>query len=385
MNTAITTAIHGDCAPGFEAVRDAFTANFAQGLDDGASVCVTVDGQPVVDLWGGTRDAGGEQPWEADTLVNVYSTTKTMAALTMLLLADRGAFALEDRVAKLWPEFAAEGKGEVTIAHLLSHAAGLSGIDVPVTAEQLYDHERICSLLAAQAPWWQPGSASGYHAITQGYLLGEVVRRATGQSLGTVFRTEIAEPLAIDFHIGTPAECDARIGDLIPPQQNLGEATGGDPGSIAARTFANPATSALQSRETGWRRAEIPAANGHGNARSVARAQALLACGGELDGKRLMSEAGARRALELQIDGTDLVLGMPTRFGMGYGLGGGMMPLPPGACFWGGWGGSVIIVDLDARTTYAFVMNRMVSTLMGDPRTLGLGMAVATALAGTDA
>jgi CubicO group peptidase (beta-lactamase class C family) len=343
---------------------------------------VTVEGEPVVDLWAGTRDAEGTLPWEEDTIVNVYSTTKTMAALTVLLLADRGAFALEDRVAKLWPGFEVEGKREVTIAHLLSHSAGLPGLDVPVSKDDLYDHERICSLLAAQAPWWKPGSASGYHAITQGYLLGEVVRRATGETLGTVFRKEIAEPLGADFHIGTPAECDPRIGDLIPPADSLAGATGAAADSIAARAFANPATDALQSREIGWRRAEIPAAGGHGNARSVARAQALLACGGELDGKRLMSEAGCRRALEAQTDGLDLVLGMPVRFGMGYGLGGEAMPLPPGGCFWGGWGGSLILVDQDARTTWAFVMNRMVSTLMGDPRTLGLGMAVATALAG---
>ena len=382
MSMSSPLEIHGHCAPGYEGVRDAFAANFNNGLDDGASVCVTVDGAPVVDLWAGTRDAEGMLPWETDTLVNVYSTTKTMAALTLLLLADRGAFDLHDPVSHLWPEFGAAGKAEVTIAHLLSHSAGLSGLDTPVPPEALYDHERICTLLAAQEPWWPPGTASGYHAITQGYLLGEVVKRATGHSLGTVFRTEIAEPLGIDFHIGTGPECDPRIGDLIPPAENLGQVLGGSADSIAARTFGNPATSALQSREIGWRRAEIPAANGHGNARSVARAQALLACGGELDGKRLMSEAGARRALEVQTDGPDLVLGMPARFGMGYGLSQPMMPLPPGAAFWGGWGGSLILADLDARTTYAFVMNRMVSTLMGDPRTLGIGMAVATAFGG---
>lgn len=376
------TEIHGHCAPGFEGVREAFAANFAKGLDDGASVCVIVDGNPLVDLWAGTRDAEGTLPWEEDTLVNVYSTTKTMAALTMLLLADRGAFDLHDRVARLWPEFAANGKDQITIAHLLSHSAGLSGLDTPVSQNELYDHDRIASLLAAQAPWWEPGTASGYHAITQGYLLGEVVRRATGETLGNVFRKEIAEPLGIDFHIGIGAEQDHRIGDLIPPAENLAQATGGaGADSISARTFANPATSALQSRELAWRRAEIPAANGHGNARSVARAQALLACGGELDGKRLMSEAGARRALEEQIQGNDLVLGLPTRYGMGYGLSQTMMPLPAGAAFWGGWGGSLVIADLDARSTYAFVMNRMVSTLMGDPRTMGLGAAIAMALA----
>lgn len=377
------TTIHGHCAPGFEGIREAFAANFAEGLDDGASVCVTVEGEPVVDLWGGTRDADGALPWEEDTIVNVYSTTKTMAALTTLLLADGGAFDLQDPVAKLWPEFAAEGKGKVTIAHLLGHAAGLSGIETPVSAEDLYDHDRIVELLAGQAPWWEPGTASGYHAITQGYLLGEVCRRATGETLGTVFRKEITEPLGADFHIGTGAEHDARIGDLIPPTEDLGTATGAEAGSIAARTFANPATSALQSREEGWRRAEIPAANGHGNARSVALIQALVANGGTVGGKRILSEAGARRALEVVVEGRDLVLGMPAKFGMGYGLSTPEMPLGPNpnTIFWGGWGGSIIVLDLDARTTYAFVMNRMVSTLMGDPRTLRLGMAVAGALA----
>ena len=377
------TAIQGRCASGFESVREAFEANFSEGLDAGASVAVTIGGELIVDLWGGTQDGDGDAPWEEDTIVNVWSTTKTMAALTVLLLADHGTFDLHDPVAKLWPEFAAAGKESVTIAHLLAHAAGLSGLDAPVSAEDLYDHEKICELLAAQAPWWPPGTASGYHALTQGYLLGEVVRRATGQTLGTVFRTEIAEPLGADFHIGTGAEHDDRIGLLTPPEENLAEVTGGDVESVAARTFASPVANALQSREVGWRRAEIPAANGHGNARSVALAQAVVANGGTVGGKRIMSEAGVRRALELVVEGDDLVLGVPSRFGMGYGLNNPAAPIGPNAdtIFWGGWGGSLIVVDLEARSTFSFVMNRMVSTLMGDPRTLRLGAAVAGAIA----
>ncbi|MEE3109477.1 MAG: serine hydrolase, partial [Pseudomonadota bacterium] len=182
----------------------------------------------------------------------------------------------------------------------------------------------------------------------------------------------------IDFHIGTPETVDPRIGDLIPPEQNIGEATGGSPDSISARTFKSPLPMALDSRTIGWRRAELPAANGHGNARSVARAQAVLACGGALDGKRILSEAGCRRALESQISGVDLVLNNPVNFGMGYGLANPNMPLPPGMCYWGGWGGSLILVDQDRRVTVSFVMNRMVSTLMGDPHTLGI-MAAAEA------
>ena len=377
--------IHGHCDAGFEAVRDAFAANFAEGLERGASVCVVRDGACVVDLWAGHADAEDEAPWERDTIVNVYSTTKTMAALTVLLLADRGALSLETPVHHLWPEFAEADKRSVTVAHCLAHTAGLSGLDEPVTPEDLYDHEKICTLLARQTPWWTPGSAPGYHAITQGYLLGEIVRRATGHSLGRVFADELAGPLGADFHIGTGEVHDARIGRLVPPEADLASADGSvAEDSIAARTFANPATSALQSRETGWRRAEIPAANGHGNARSVARVQSLLACGGELDGRRLLSEAGARRALEVVVEGQDLVLGMPTRYGMGYGRPLPHMPLGPNedTVFWGGWGGSLVVVDLEARTCWSYVMNRMVATLMGDPRTVRLGAAVLGSLAG---
>ena len=363
--------VHGRCDEKFAAVRAAFEANFTSGADMGASFAVTVNGETVVDLWGGFKDEAGTQPWQEDTIVNVYSTTKTMCALTALLCADRGLIDFAAPVATYWPEFAQNGKEKVTVGHLMSHSAGLPGFDKKIETEELYDWDHVCRLLAAQAPWWEPGTRSGYHAVTQGYLVGEVVRRVTGKSLGTVFREEIAEPLNADFHIGLPPEADTRMGELIPPAIGLGEATPG--GDIAKRTFGSVTMTALEPRTRPWRRAEIPAAGGIGNARSVAKIQAILANDGVAGGKRFLSAAGARKALELQIDNTDLVLGIPVRFGLGYGLKSEMMPLPTeNAMFWGGWGGSLIVVDYDAKATFSYVMNRMVSTTTGDGRVGGL-------------
>src|SRR5579859_5413753 len=189
----------------FAPVREAFAANFASGADVGASFCATLEGETVVDLWGGFADAAKTRPWQRDTIVNVYSTTKTMTFLTALLVADRGELDFDAPVARYWPEFAANGKAEVKVSHLMSHSAGLSGWKEPLEADDLYDWQKVTALLAAQAPYWEPGTASGYHALTQGYLVGEVVRRITGKTLGTVFREEIAAPLGADFHIGLPA------------------------------------------------------------------------------------------------------------------------------------------------------------------------------------
>src|ERR1700750_913485 len=208
------TDIHGFANKGFEQVRETFENNFTKMGDLGASYCVTKNGETVVDLWGGYADAAKTKPWEKDTLINVYSTTKTMTALTALLLADRGLIDFKAPVAKYWPEFAANGKANVTVAHLMSHSAGLCGWKETITKDDLYDWEKATSLLAAQAPFWEPGTAAGYHAMTQGYLVGEVVRRITGKSIGTVFREEIAEPLDADFHIGFGPEHDARVSNL---------------------------------------------------------------------------------------------------------------------------------------------------------------------------
>jgi CubicO group peptidase (beta-lactamase class C family) len=235
-------------------------------------------------------------------------------------------------------------------------------------------------LLARQAPWWPPGEQLGYHAVSQGFLIGEVIRRASGKTVGTVFREEIAGPLGADFHIGLAAVHDARVGDLIPPKDGMGK--GRDPQSIAGRTLDNPVLTALEPRTRAWRAAEIPAAGGFGNARSVAEVQTVLANRGVAKGKRIMSEAGTRRALEPQIEALDMVLGLPVKHGMGYGLPGAAMPLlSPNTCFWGGWGGSLVIADLDKRVCCAYVMNKMGEGTTGDLRAFQMIMAVYQALA----
>ena len=376
------TSIDGSCDPRFTAVRDAFAANFDQGLDVGASVCVVHDGETVVDLWGGTVDAEGTAPWQRDTITNVWSTTKTMTALCALMLADRGQLDIHAPVARYWPEFKAAGKEDVTVAHLMSHTAGLSGWQEQMKPEDLYDWDLACSRLAAQEPWWQPGTASGYHAVTQGYLVGEVVRRIDGRTVGTFFADEVAGPLGADFHIGLAAEHDHRVSRVIPPPPLDAAIAGADPGSIPVRTLINPPLSAEQSWEPAWRRAEIPAAGGHGNARSVARVQSVMACGGEVDGVRLLSPEGCRVALEQQSDGVDLVLGAPLRFGIGYGLPSPDVPVSPSehACFWGGWGGSIVVIDMDQRMCVAYVMNRMGEGTLGDTRGIGVVFAAYAAL-----
>lgn len=374
--------VQGTCAPGFEGVRAALAANLEQGKDVGACAAVTVDGRLVADVWGGFQDPEKTTPWERDTLINVWSTTKTMAAISMLVLIDRGEVDVDAPVATYWPEFKAGGKEQVLVRHIMSHTAGLSGWQEPMKPEDLYDWDLTCSRLAAQEPWWEPGTASGYHAISQGYLEGEVVRRVTGQTIGTFFAKEIAGPLDADFHIGTPASCDDRIALVIPPPPLVPEGVEIDMTSVAMRTLTNPPLDAAQSWTIPWRRAEIPAAGGHGNARSVATVQSALACGGEVNGVKLFSEATANIVFREQCNGTDLVLGVPLQHGIGYGLPGQLLPLPNDrTCFWGGWGGSLIIIDLDARMTVSFVMNRMGEGTVGDDRSAAIVLAAYAGLA----
>ncbi len=373
--------IHGHVDPRFEGVRAAFAANFADHGDVGASFCATVKGEVVVDIWGGVADKDSGAPWEKDTIVNVYSTTKTMCALSALLLADRGELDFARPVADYWPEFAANGKARVTTAQLMAHSSGLSGWHEKIDKTVLYDWDKATGLLAAQAPFWEPGTAPGYHGLTQGYLVGEVIRRITGVSPGSFFRTELAEPLGADFHIGLPASEDARVATLIPPPAGQGIADMSDR-PLTANMSSNPAMSPLETRTRAWRGAEIPAANGHGNARSVALVQTLVANGGVANGKRLISEAGVRRALESQIKGDDKVLALPVHFGLGYGLQGGQLPLPNAeSCFWGGYGGSIVINDLKAQTTFAYAMNMMAGTTTGDMRAFNLAIAMWQAMA----
>lgn len=367
--------IHGHVESRFEPVLAAFESNFASGQENGASFCMTVEGQTVADIWAGYADEDRMRPWERDTIVNVYSTTKTMTALTALLLADRGELNFSAPVAKYWPEFAANGKADVTVAHLMSHSAGLSGWKEPLVREDLYDWEKATSLLARQAPYWKPGSAPGYHAMTQGYLVGEVIRRIAGETVGTVFRKEIAEPLGADFHIGLPSTEDHRVADLTPPPAS-GVLGNGSSDELVTNMSSNPPVNPLDTRTRAWRGAEIPAAGGTGNARSVAAVQSLMANGGWGNGRQILSEAGCRKALDLQIEGVDKILGIPVRYGLGYGLAGGSIPFPnPNTIFWGGYGGSLVVSDMDAKATYAYAMNKMAPTTTGDMRAFTILMA----------
>ncbi|HEY6927392.1 MAG TPA: serine hydrolase domain-containing protein [Steroidobacteraceae bacterium] len=355
--------IHGFVKPGFEAVREAFAANLYSGADIGASAAVFVHGEAVVDLWGGYFDATYTRPWGEDTIVNGFSSTKTMTALCALMLADRGEIELDAPVKKYWPEFAAAGKGRVEVRHIVSHTSGVAGWAEPMTLQDIYDPEKSTVLLARQEPWWEPGTGAGYHGMNMGHLVGEVVRRVTGMSLGKFFQKEIATPLRADYHIGTPVECDPRISLLIqgyPIQPNGNE--------FFKRSLLNPAARHFDTWSIAWRRAELGAMNGHGNARAIAMIQSILANGG-VKGTRLLSEQGRLRVLAEQANGVDLVLGVPLRWGMGYCLN---LPVPRGqldpsralgrnVAFWAGNGGSMSYVDLDARMAFGFTPNRWIT------------------------
>jgi len=371
--------IHGTCDRRFEKVRDAFAANFAAGKEVGASFAATIEGEPVVDLWAGHADAALTRPWRRDTIVNVFSTTKAMAALVAHVLADRGVLDLDAPVAKYWPEFAAEDKAAMPVHYLLSHRAGLAALRTPLPTEALWDWTRMTDALAAEAPWWEPGTTNGYHAITYGYLIGEVVRRASGRTLGALFRDEIASPLGADFHIGLAADDHARAADMVAPTDaenaTAGAAAQVDPESLLGKTLSNPPVTPSVANRPEWRSAEIPAANGHGNARSVARAMAVLACGGTVGGRRYLSaDAIARATTEQSFAKPDLVLGVPLRWGMGFMLSSDVLPLSPDRTGFGhgGWGGSLGVAVPGARLSWAYVMNKMSPGTLGDTRALGL-------------
>jgi CubicO group peptidase (beta-lactamase class C family) len=362
--------MEGSCHSGFGAVKAAFEQNFTERGDVGASVCVIHDDEVVVDLWSGegTDIHGNVVPWSTDSIINCWSLSKTMMYLCTYLLVDRGELDFDAPIARYWPEFAQNGKEGVLVRHVMSHTSGLSGFAEPLTPADICDWGKPVGVLERQEPWWEPGTQSGYQALTQGYLIGEVVRRVTGRSLGRFYADEFAGPLGVDFHIGTAAEHDARALRVIPPSAPLGGGVASD--SIAARTFAIPRLGAEFSWTEAWRRCESPAANGHGNARSVATAQSVMAGLGEAGGRRFFSEATARRVYDVQAEGNDLALMRPLKFGMGYGLVSKDVPIAPSdtAFWWGGWGGSLVVIDPAKRLTVAYVMNKMDDGTVGDLR-----------------
>jgi CubicO group peptidase (beta-lactamase class C family) len=358
----------------FDKVADALGQAISDGEEVGAAIAIDIGGETVVDMWGGHADAAKTKPWTADTIVNVWSSTKTVTALAGLMLIDRGLIEPTTRVATVWPEFGANGKEHVEFRHLLAHSSGVSGWDQPVAVEDLYDWDKSTAMLAAQAPWWEPGTASGYHALTHGHLIGEVLRRVTGKTLKAFVADEIAGPLGADFQIGADPKDSPRIAEIIPaPDPFEGIPPMDQWTEQMLKTFTGPAPDPTVANTDAWRAADIGAVNGHTNARALARILSAISLGGSVDGVRLLRPETIERIFEVQCDGPDLVLaGHRIRFGLGYGL-----PVletisyipDEKICFWGGWGGSWETMNPDRRTTIAYVMNRMGPGVEGSERT----------------
>jgi len=367
--------IHGMCKPGFEPVRDALAANFAERGEIGATVAVVLGGEPVVELWAGWADPARTRPWQADTLTNVWSTTKAMTSLCAHVLIDRGELDPDAPVARYWPEFAQSGKSEIPVRWIMAHQSGLTGLVVPVTLQDYYDWDKITGLLAAQAPLFPPGTTSGYQAITFGYLVGEVIRRITGQSLGRFFATEIAGPLDADFHIGLPEPELGRCSELQGLRPTEDEQTAlaqayanAHPAAMAA--LLNPSLTGDEANSDDWRMAEIPAANGHGTAMALATIFGAVTDGSErLISARTLEEARTGNGMH-----TDLVLGFPIEFGLGFGLSSNEHHFGPNPAAFGhdGFGGSSVGGDPEAGVAFAYVMNRMGMNLVDDPRKMAI-------------
>ena len=358
--------VQGTTTEKFAGLVEYLEGSLASGADVGASIAVYHHEELVADLWGGYRDEEKTTPWERDTLVNVWSTTKTMTFLVALMLFERGELDFNTPVATYWPEFAANGKEDIEVRHLMNHCAGLSGWQETIAAEDLADWDLATSLLAAQKPWWDDRTLTGYHAVTQGFLIGEVVRRITGTTIGQFFKSEVADVLGADFFIGLPESEEHRVSLVIPPPlEGFGDAA---PDSIQVRTLTSPLLDATAPRHRWWRAAEIPAANGHGNALAVATIQQVMANNGHVGGHRFFSEKTGDLVFERQVGGVDQVLGVDVSFGLGYGLASEFLPVGPRTCAWGGFGGSVIVMDQELGLTVAYMMNKMARGLIGDTR-----------------
>ncbi|MDI3406420.1 serine hydrolase domain-containing protein [Streptomyces cavernicola] len=378
--------IQGTTTAGFEVVRQAFEANFTQRGERGAAVAVYRDGLPVVDLWGGTADAdavGGGRPWTARTAQVLRSATKGVSATVLLLLADRGLIDLDAPVADHWPEFGVHGKGRVTARQLLAHRAGLAALDEPLTAAQACDGRSGPAAVAAQRPWWEPGTAHGYHAQTYSWLIGELVRRVDGRTLGTVLAEEIAELLAADLWIGVPPDRQDRVGRIAPvepppprggaprvrPRREVAEAYA-DPASLTRRAFGT-VSPAPDENASAWRAAELPASSGIATARGLADFYAALGAGRIL-GRRMLAQARTEHS-----SGPDRVLLAKTRFGLGFMLHSPAAPMSSPAAFGHpGRGGSLAFADPELGLAFAYVTNGMRPGVTSDPRAQSLVRAV---------
>jgi CubicO group peptidase (beta-lactamase class C family) len=345
----------------------------ATGEELGAAIAVDIDGELVVDIWGGHADAAKTRKWDRDTIVNLWSSTKPVTSLAALILADRGLLDVFAPVATYWPEFAANGKQDIQVRHILSYTSGVSGWDAPFTIDDVYDWRKATSQLARQEPWWPPGTASGYHLLNYGHLVGEIVRRITGKTLKEFVGEEIAGPLGADIQIGARGEDEDRIAEVIspPPLEIPLDALPKD-GPMFKTFTAPPMVGAEVAHTAAWRRADIGGANGHGNARSLARALSPISLGGKVNSVRLLNPATIDLIFQEQSNGIDQVLAVALRMGIGFGLPEpATFPMIPEGriCFWGGWGGSAVVMNPDRGATFAYVMNKMGPGTTGTKRT----------------
>ena len=357
--------ITGFTAPGFEPVQEAFEENFALDKELGAAFAAYWDGELIIDLRGGFADRRKAKVWHEETIVPVYSTTKPIAALVLASVIEALPAGYETPVADVWPAFAAQGKGTITLAELVSHQAGLPGFVDPIDPALWLDPEACAAALAELPPLWQPGTAHGYHPLSWGYLIGEVVKRITGRSLGTILREDITSPAAIDFQIGTPESEHDRVADIMRPRTlpDLGELNDATKAAFLTKWAAPDRGGAI------WREIEIPSANGIGTAKAVAQLYGIYAHGGMLNEKRIVSEAAFDALTQSRVKGQDLVLPYVTEFAAGVmrnnlGLYG---PNPDTLCH-SGWGGSLALGDPDRKISAAYVMNRQSNSLQADPR-----------------
>jgi CubicO group peptidase (beta-lactamase class C family) len=361
----MTAPIGGSVALGFERVMDAFAANFAEQGDVGAAVCAYLDGEVVVDLWGGLADPSTGRPWQRDTPVVVFSLTKGATVICILRLAERGLLDIDAPVADVWPEFAESGKEAIPVRWVLSHRAGVAAVDAPVTFDDVLGWDGVVSAIARQRPFWEPGTRHGYHVRTFGWILGEVVRRCTGQSVGRMFADEIAGPLGLDFWIGLPEELEPSLARVIPPDPAEDAAAMAVAESTDDTLFGKAAKGPgdLFAYDERWNTrpfhaAEMPSSSGITNARAVARMYAATV--GDVDGIRLLAEETIRAASVVQSDGMDEVLGWPTKVGLGFALPPFLGPeCPAGSFGHGGAGGSLGFADPDSRLGFGYVTSRM--------------------------
>jgi CubicO group peptidase (beta-lactamase class C family) len=369
----MTTPIHGQVAPGFEPVRDAFARNFAETDEIGAAFCLIRDGEVLVDLFGGYADRKRETEWAADTIVPVFSTGKAVTALVVAWLVDQDRLDYDAPVADVWPEFAQAGKDAVTLAQVLSHQAGLPGHPTEMEASDWFDRELMEARFAAMAPMWPLGEGTGYHPISYGVLADAVVRRADvkGRTVGGILREEICGPRGIDFHIGVSDADQSRAAEhVLPPRPPfLGKM---NPAREAA--FLKPWSSPGRRGAAAWRSAELPAANGHGNANAIARLMAPFATGGRLDDERFISADTIAAALAERANGPDKVLPFDLSYAAGVMINrdsGAYGPEPKAVGHYG-FGGSCGFADPVRGLSGSYVMNRQMDVLVGDERATAL-------------